>query len=392
MAIRTKPSFVRIHTNRSCAWTYPANLSQEVGAQTFAIFGNLKPVNARDGTSPYLAHCQSSGANGVSFRDTAVSHVHALGFFADSSGTPYAPNAQVSFTWPNTRAMIFIAASWDGGLSASGINLYSAVDDDFNLTKHTPTSTVDGTGSINGSSEQPIGICGWGDATTTISDNRVAYAARWSYKLSDDEVQKVLRLGPLSVRKGLIFCLMRTDAIGRDMGPYSLSPSKCLIPLSGFSVDRPLGTGVSFFYGQKIRVHSSRQFSAPIADISNNGWTPSTGADRYATIDEAAPPNFSDYDFSPTNPTGQSFRVKVASVNDPLTSGGHLWRYALRATAQDTLFTIKVFVNTTELDSWTELVLAGEGDVIRFHQLSGAVADAITDYADVRVDISATAP
>ena len=126
------------------------------------------------------------------------------------------------------------------------------------------------------------------------------------------------------------------------------------------------------------------QYARPASDIAAGGWLPSTGANLYAMLDEVAADD-ADYVYSPANPTTEQFEVKLSLVTDPLSSANHMITVRLQAINQDTNFDLNLVQNTTVLDSWTESVTAAAGVVERSRTLSGAVADSITDYADLRV-------
>ena len=125
-------------------------------------------------------------------------------------------------------------------------------------------------------------------------------------------------------------------------------------------------------------------FIYPVADIATNGWLPSTGSDLYAMLDETTVA-FTDYIYSPSNPTTQQFEVKLGSLSDPGVTTGHGVDIALRAMNFDTAFDFNLVQGTTVLDSWTETVTVAAGDVIRTHNFSGAVISAITDRSDLRI-------
>lgn len=126
------------------------------------------------------------------------------------------------------------------------------------------------------------------------------------------------------------------------------------------------------------------QYLRPISDIAANGWLPITGGDLYAMLDEVSADD-ADYIYSPGNPTTEQFEVKLSPAGDPLSSSNHIVTLRLQAIGADTNFDLNLVQGTTVLDSWTENVTVAAGVVERSHTLSGAVADSITDYADLRV-------
>jgi hypothetical protein len=126
------------------------------------------------------------------------------------------------------------------------------------------------------------------------------------------------------------------------------------------------------------------QYFRPISDIAANGWSPSTGGDLYAMLDETVADD-GDYIYSPTGPTTEQFEVRLTAGGDPLSSANHTITVRLQAIGADTNFDLDLVQNTTVLDSWTENVTVAAGVVERSRTFSGAVADSITDYSNLRV-------
>ena len=127
------------------------------------------------------------------------------------------------------------------------------------------------------------------------------------------------------------------------------------------------------------------QYACPSSDIAAGGWLPSTGGDLYAMLDEVSPGTDSDYIYSPDNPTTEQFEVKLSTVTDPASSADHTISVRLQAINADTNFDLNLVQGTSVLDSWTENVTVVAGIVTRTRTLSGAVADSITNYGDLRI-------
>ena len=70
------------------------------------------------------------------------------------------------------------------------------------------------------------------------------------------------------------------------------------------------------------------QTAAPVADIGAGNWTPSSGSDLYAMLDEATP-NDSDYIISGNDPSSDTCEVKLHALSDPLSSDYHRLRCAI---------------------------------------------------------------
>jgi len=93
-------------------------------------------------------------------------------------------------------------------------------------------------------------------------------------------------------------------------------------------------------------VASSVQLLVPTADLSAGGWTPSTGSDLYAMLDETTA-NDADYIVSTT---ASSCEMRVAAGSDPAVSTGHILRYRLLAGSGTISVALKQ--GTTTIASW----------------------------------------
>ena len=113
----------------------------------------------------------------------------------------------------------------------------------------------------------------------------------------------------------------------------------------------------------------------------------------WSNLDEAAPGSDADYNWS-TNNTAATLEVALAAVTDPLLSTGHVVSYRLAQTYNGTpdgggnavTVTVSLVQGTTVIASNGPLALTGSWAAGSF-TLSGAQADAITDYADLRLRI-----
>lgn len=126
------------------------------------------------------------------------------------------------------------------------------------------------------------------------------------------------------------------------------------------------------------------QIAAPIADISAGAWVASGGGSLYAALDEAAP---ADADTISVPAAGSVCELRLAAMGDPASSAGHVLRYRLASPAGNPVrFTLRQGAGTT-IAQWTETPGTTPADYA--HALSGAEADSITDYTDLRVRIEA---
>lgn len=134
-------------------------------------------------------------------------------------------------------------------------------------------------------------------------------------------------------------------------------------------------------------VTATAQYGRPDADLSVSRWAPSSGTDLFAMVDEATRDD-GDY-IQITNPVaGEYVEFSLSDVLDPSSSSGHRTRIALQAVGASTTFDLSLRQGTSALDSWNVTVAAG-ATTLDVHDFSGAVADSITNYADVRVRIAA---
>jgi hypothetical protein len=164
------------------------------------------------------------------------------------------------------------------------------------------------------------------------------------------------------------------------------------------TVDYTAGlTAVTLSRDVKWRVrNSSSQEGLPVSDISNAGaWTRSdTGAttNLYTVLDDAIEPGSSDYVQSPADPSSAVFEVKVTNLTDPTSSTGHYVHFVYgKDVSGGTTVNLKVdLVQATTVIATQQLnniaVYPVEGSIV----LSGAEADAITDYTNLRLRFTAT--
>lgn len=129
------------------------------------------------------------------------------------------------------------------------------------------------------------------------------------------------------------------------------------------------------------------QFARPDSDITVASWTVTPLWDK---IDEATA---SDADFiAGDNNTNDACEVGLTNVTDPTSSTGHVVRYrysksAAGGNARD--ITVSLYQGTTLI---AELLHSGITEVwtAGTFTLSGAQADAITDYTDLRIRFTAS--
>ena len=120
------------------------------------------------------------------------------------------------------------------------------------------------------------------------------------------------------------------------------------------------------------------QLLYPVADIIANSWTPSSGSDLYAMLDESSASD-ADYIRSPDDPDVQRFEVLLGSGTGAASSTGNELHLRLEAINYDTSFDFELVCGTTVLDGWTENVLASAGVVARTKTFGTGVLTSNTD-------------
>jgi hypothetical protein len=130
----------------------------------------------------------------------------------------------------------------------------------------------------------------------------------------------------------------------------------------------------------------------PAADVTDGGWTDQTGGPNLAAALDELIADDADYITSSASPGSPDIaEVQLGSLGDPNSSTGHIvrYRYGKDSAAGDTLnLTVRLRQGTTTIASWTHTdVPAGWTDAVQ--TLSGAEADAITDYSDLRIRFEA---
>lgn len=129
------------------------------------------------------------------------------------------------------------------------------------------------------------------------------------------------------------------------------------------------------------------QFARPSADATDGAWTPSTGADLYAVLDEAVA-DTGDYIESAANPSGDSCTIKLATISDPGTDNGFQLQTVAGATGSTGTVVVSLRQGNapgSEIAAWTHSSLP-VGSYTTFHDaVSAAQAANITDFADLYV-------
>lgn len=131
------------------------------------------------------------------------------------------------------------------------------------------------------------------------------------------------------------------------------------------------------------------QFARPDADVSLDGWSDPS----WSVIDEVVASDV-DKTVSPAAPANATLVVGLSDVEDPVSNTGHVvrFRYQKNAAAGATVnFYVRLLELAVEVAAWTYLDIAN-GWTDGEETLSGVQADAITNYADLRLEFKANTP
>lgn len=125
------------------------------------------------------------------------------------------------------------------------------------------------------------------------------------------------------------------------------------------------------------------QVIVPIEDVTDGTWSPSSGTELYQMLDEQ-PADDDDY----IHTSGASMcEVRFAAASDPSSSTGHVVSYRARGDGATDLI-VKLMEGTTQIAAWTETAVPVAFTLFQ-HTLSGAEADAIGDYSNLRLRFEA---
>ena len=137
------------------------------------------------------------------------------------------------------------------------------------------------------------------------------------------------------------------------------------------------------------------QFARPDGDQSVGNWTTDGGGttNLYQSIDEASP-NDSDYVRSELSPSSSAYECTLGNIEDPQSSSGHVVRYRYRKDAaggQQVDLTVQLRQGASTVIASATHTNISETITAGSFTLSGAEADSITDYTDLRLRFIATA-
>lgn len=215
---------------------------------------------------------------------------------------------------------------------------------------------------------------------------RLTAIKQWQAALTDDEIAaemksiRPLRLANLHswhpcIANNLTDALKDYSGNGRDWSAQGTLTVESQTP--------PVSWGASPIIVLSVTVITQKL--APVSDVSAGSWTPSSGSDLYAMLDETAA---SDADYIQAT-SATTCTLALASGSDPSSSTGHILRYRLLAGSGQVTATLKQ--GTTTIASFGPHTLTGAAQDFA-QTLSAGQADSITDYSALRVEFTAALP
>src|SRR5215217_3066631 len=140
-------------------------------------------------------------------------------------------------------------------------------------------------------------------------------------------------------------------------------------------------------------VTAATQTGVPISDVTDGSWLNELGSNTnlFASIDETVASD-TDYIISSALSSGVSdtCEVGLTALNDPVSSSSHTVAYRYRAQGVGTMnLTVRLMQGASIIASWTHTSVSTTYAVAT-QTLSGAEANSITDYADLRLRFVAT--
>lgn len=192
--------------------------SQDLLAQTTLAYVNLAGAGENN-QNLIWAKTPSASDDGPRLDILHNSGTPQFGFGSSSNtfGSPFSNEAGGVFVYGKPA---HLAATWDGGLTAStAIALYIGMSGSL-LTLAANSFNSNGTGTAKFGVGNNFHV-GNREATDRTCNGTLYYVARWNRVLSVNELRQAQVLGPLSVSAGLVLLW----ANGRDYSQALLTPS-----------------------------------------------------------------------------------------------------------------------------------------------------------------------
>ena len=148
---------------------------------------------------------------------------------------------------------------------------------------------------------------------------------------------------------------------------------------------RALGAGA---IGTRTGIGSQGQLAIPVADVVRGAWISLLAANLFEAINSQVYDD-SDYARSPENPVGDVFTVRLAEVADPGVDHGHVLKYRFRKVGVGQAdITVKLKQGDTVIATFSHSDISGAYTLAE-QRLSDPQAASITNYADLRVEVTA---
>jgi hypothetical protein len=183
------------------------------------------------------------------------------------------------------------------------------------------------------------------------------------------------------------------SSVGIGLGTRTADPAAGTYGGDNWTCDVSGGSAIT--YAIALAPALGTQTARPATDVTD--WPTAepavaVGQDQAARIGETTRDDATYLETS-ANPSGEVGEWKFPALVDPISSSGHVVRYVLSSAGGATSSSVAVALRQgsgTTIASWTETSVPASPTLYE-HTLSGAEADAITNYADLRLRVTATA-
>lgn len=350
------------------------------------------PIGGVFGT--FLGRASGPGALYPTDKGTHTIAVGPLGKYHSASNALDLMRSTNPYKWPDTRAPVTIVTHFTLAASrASAVSVFSGSNTGSNTQLLIATD-----GTITWS-----GLPGVGDGSLASAAGAVPPGAH-------TVALEAWSIGGTATRKMRMYCdgnlIAASDSVSLNSNSQTMEvalpkkyntvghgPATAMVWVAAvldtlcardisiypWKVFAPVGLPTSW-------VSVVAQFLRPISDVSNSGWTPSSGSDLFPMIGEATR-NDATY-ISATEPGAACEVLLGTSDGDPLSSVNHLPRIVMSAGSGGIIIRLKQ--GATLIKEWTYSSLTGT-DTLYEPTLTGGEIDSITDYTDLRLYLETTA-
>ena len=133
------------------------------------------------------------------------------------------------------------------------------------------------------------------------------------------------------------------------------------------------------------------QYARPDADVSAGNWSPSTGSDLYAVIDEAVTDDSDYISVTDSDGSAETCQVELSGVTDPVSDSDHI--ITVRASEDSWASTVGLAITlkqgATTIATYTESAMDDNATDYP-HTLTTGEADSITNYSALTLVFDAT--